>query len=415
MVNKTKYFLFIALLCLLTVNFICKKSPKQVDPDIVGISSERFERVVPLIEETIEKGDIPGAVLLVARKGKIVMREAFGHAQTVPEQKKMKPDMIFDLASITKPMATATSVMILLEQGKSRLLDRVKDFVPGFSRFFFEDSTRGENARIYHLLTHTSGLPPYFNADSLNKRYGYPCPLDSMVGFIGRLPKLNPPGGEFHYSCLGFIILTKIVKDISGMNIHQFSQKYLFEPLDLDNTGYIPQIAERKPDLNTKLIKKSMDKIVPTEVVDGKPFLGTVHDPLARLQGGISGNAGLFSNADDMFKFAQMLLNGGEYEDVRILSPLTVKKMTTVFAGTKEFGRGLGWDLSSDYSSNGGDLFPDGGFGHTGYTGTSLWLNPATETIIILLCNRVHPVDDGSVVRFRSLIANIVAGALVEE
>lgn len=415
MVNKTKYILFIVVLSLFTLNFICKKSPKQVDPEIVGISSERLERVVPLIEETIANGDIPGAVLLVARKGKIVMRKAFGHAQTVPEQETMKPEMIFDLASITKPMATATSVMILLEQGKLRLSDRVRDFVPEFSRFFFEDSTHAENARIYHLLTHTSGLRPYFNADSLNKRYGYPCPLDSMVGFIGRLPKLNPPGEEFHYSCLGFITLAKIVKDISGLDIHQFSQKYLFEPLDLDNTGYIPQIAERKPDSNTKLIKKSRDKIVPTEVVAGKPFLGTVHDPLARLLGGISGNAGLFSNVDDMFKFAQMLLNGGEYEDVRILGRLTVKKMITVFAGTQEFGRGLGWDLASAYSSNGGDLFPDDGFGHTGYTGTSLWLNPETETIVILLCNRVHPVDDGSVVRFRSLIANIAAGALVGE
>ena len=415
MVNRIKHMLFIIVLSLFTVNFICNKSPKKVDPDVVGFSSQRLEQVATLIESTIEKGDIPGAVLLVARKGKVVMREAFGYSQLIPDKKEMKADMIFDLASITKPMATATSVMILLEQGKLRLLDKVKDFVPGFSRFQSQDGSRVADARIYHLLTHTSGLPPYFDADSLKNLFGYPCPMDSLVGFIGHLPKLNPPGEEFHYSCLGFITLAKIVKDVSGMNIHQFSQKYIFEPLDLNYTGYIAQIDEGSPDQDAKIMKKNGEKVVPTEVVAGKPFLGTVHDPLARIQGGISGNAGLFSNADDMFKFAQMLLNGGEYEDERILSPLTVKKMTTLFIKTKDSGRGLGWDLTSDYSSHGGDLFPDGGFGHTGYTGTSIWINPATETIVILLSNRVPPADTGSVVRFRSLVANIVAGAILQE
>ena len=192
------------------------------------------------------------------------------------------------------------------------------------------------------------------------------------------------------------------------------AQKYVFEPLGLNHTGYIPQLDQFKPDPN-KLEKKEHAKLVPTEVVRGKPFLGTVHDPLARLLGGISGNAGLFSNVDDMFIFAQMLLNGGEYDGKRILSPLTVEKMTTIFYRTEESGRGLGWDLASPYSSNGGDIFPEGGFGHTGYTGTSLWINPKTETIVILLTNRVHPDDDGSVVRFRSLVANVVAASIIEE
>ena len=407
--------LFLILISFLFFNFICEKSPKKVDPDTVGISKERLERVIPVIENEIESGNIPGAVLLVARKGKIVMREAFGNAQVVPEKEKMEADNIFDLASITKPMATATSVMVLLEQGKLRLLDPVTDFVPDFSRFTNEDSTLATGARIYHLITHTSGLPPYFNADSMKNRFGYPCATDSMVAFVGKLKKLNPPGEEFHYSCLGFITLAKIVKDVSGLDVHQFSQKFVYEPLCLNHTGYIPQIDESKPDPDSKLEKKEHDKLVPTEVVGGKPFLGTVHDPLARLQGGISGNAGLFSNIDDMFIFAQMLLNRGEYDGKRILSPLTVEKMTTIFYRTEESGRGLGWDLASPYSSNGGDLFPEGGFGHTGYTGTSLWINPKTETIVILLTNRVHPNDDGSVVRFRSLVANVIAASIIEE
>jgi len=413
--NVKKTGLFLILISLLFFNFICKKGPQKVEPDTVGISKERLERVIPVIEDEIESGTIPGAVLLVARKGKIVMREAFGNAQIVPEKKKMETDKIFDLASITKPMATATSVMVLLEQGKLRLLDPVSNFVPEFSRFVNEDSSLAEGARIYHLLTHTSGLPPYFNADSLKNRFGYPCATDSMVQFIGQLKKLNPPGEEFHYSCLGFITLAKIVWDVSGLNVHEFSQKYVYEPLDLNHTAYIPQIDESKPDPDSKLQKKENDKLVPTEVVGGKPFLGTVHDPLARLQSGISGNAGLFSNADDMFKFAQMFLNKGEYDGKRIFSPLTVNKMTTIFNKTKNAGRGLGWDLASDYSSNGGDIFPAGGFGHTGYTGTSLWINPKTETIVILLTNRVHPDDTGSVVRFRSLVANVVAASIIEE
>ncbi len=148
MVNRIKHMLFIIVLSLFTVNFICNKSPKKVDPDVVGFSSQRLEQVATLIESTIEKGDIPGAVLLVARKGKVVMREAFGYSQLIPDKKEMKADMIFDLASITKPMATATSVMILLEQGKLRLLDKVKDFVPGFSRFQSQDGSRVADARI---------------------------------------------------------------------------------------------------------------------------------------------------------------------------------------------------------------------------------------------------------------------------
>lgn len=429
----------VLILGILSFNFICRKGPKTVDPETVGISKERLARVIPVIEEEIARGEIPGAVLLVARKGKIVMRRAFGYAELVPEKKIMKPDMIFDLASLTKPMATATSIMILLEQGKLRLLDPVIDFIPNFSRYVYPDSTdttytatdtttaipdsidttpdstEAENARLYHLLTHTSGYMPYFNADSIKALYGYPCVTDTMVKFVAAQAKLNPPGEEFHYSCLGYITLAKIIKDVSGMNVHQFSQKYIFEPLKMKHTGYIPQIGEAKPDSHAKLIKKYKDKLVPTEVIEGIPLIGTVHDPLARLQGGISGNAGLFSNVDDMFIFAQLLLNGGQYDGTRILGPLTVKRMTAIYFRTKESGRGLGWDLSSPYSSNGGDIFPEGGFGHTGYTGTSLWIDPATKTIVILLTNRVHPYDEGSVVRFRSLVANIVAGAIIKE
>jgi CubicO group peptidase (beta-lactamase class C family) len=229
------------------------------------------------------------------------------------------------------------------------------------------------------------------------------------------LPKLNAPGDKFHYSCLGFIMLANIIKEITEANVHQFSQEFVYKPLNLKKTGYIPQIDERIPDPNSYLYKKYKDKIVPTEVIQNAPYLGTVHDPLARLQKGISGNAGLFSCVDDMFKFAQMLLNGGEYDGKRIFSPLTIQKMSSIYFRTKASGRGLGWDLTSSYSTIGGDLFPEGGFGHSGFTGTSIWIHPSTETIVIFLTNRVHPIDDGSIVRLRSLVANVVAAAIIEE
>jgi|Deesub1362B_J571_1020462.scaffolds.fasta_scaffold03914_3 CubicO group peptidase (beta-lactamase class C family) len=383
-------------------------------PEEVGMSSERLQRVDVVIQKAIEDEDIPGAVLLVARKGRIVYRKAYGYAQLVPYKVKMKADMIFDLASITKPVATAAAVMLLVEEGKIRLLDKVKKFVPQFLRYRDKNGREAPDARIYHLLTHTSGLPPYTDAEKVRERFGFPCPIDSLVQYIALLPKTNPPGEKFHYSCLGFITLAKIVKDLTGKNIHHFTQERIFRPLQMEHTAYIPLGKDGKPSDESDFYKKYRDRIVPTEVVDGKPLHGVVHDPLARTIGGISGNAGLFSCADDLLIFAQMILNGGEFRGIRVFSPLAVKRMTTVYEKVKESGRGLGWDLASAYSSNGGDLFPSGGFGHTGYTGTSIWINPRTQTVVILLANRVHPKDDGTVVPLRSYVANVVASSILE-
>jgi len=363
------------------------------------MSSERLSRLDDIIAQAIAQQEIPGAVLLVMRHGHIVLHKAYGNAQLVPERRTMSTDMIFDLASITKPVATATSVMILVEQGKLRLHDKVKLFVPEFTPFQESGGKQAEDACVWHLLTHTSGLPPYTNADSLARRYGKPCPIDSLVAFIARLKKLNPPGEEFHYSCLGFILLAQIVHKVSGQPLDQFAREHIFKPLGMSSTTFCPG-AELLP------------RVVPTEVVDGAPLRGVVHDPLARLQGGVSGNAGLFSSAEDLAVFAHMMLNRGHYGKVRVLSPLTVRLMTSVYPEAARTGRGLGWDVSSAYASNGGELFASG-YGHTGYTGTSLWIDPATDTAVILLANRVHPKDVGSVVRLRSTVANVVAGAIV--
>ncbi|MFZ5517760.1 MAG: serine hydrolase domain-containing protein [Candidatus Zhuqueibacterota bacterium] len=371
-------------------------------PESVGMSSTQLSLVKAMINSAIEQKDFPGAAIIVSRKGHIVLREAFGKSQWVPEERPMEIDMIFDMASVTKPVATATSIMILVEQGRIRLWDTVKEYIPEFASYVDENGKPGEDARIWHLLTHTSGLPPYTPAKEVEEKYGNPCPMDSLVKHIALLKKTDPPGTAFHYSCLGFITLAEILDRITGQTLAEFSVKHIYRPLKMENTFYNPADSFR-------------EKCVPTEVIDGKPLIGIVHDPLARLLSGVSGNAGLFSTADDLAIFAQMLLNKGTFEGIRILSPLTVERMTSVYPDVAFSGRGLGWDLNSAYSTNGGDLFGPASYGHSGYTGTSIWIDPETETSVIFLTNRVHPSDGGAVLSLRSRIANIVASSIFEK
>jgi CubicO group peptidase (beta-lactamase class C family) len=370
-------------------------------PEEVGMSSRCIRQLDVIIKEAIARKDFPGAVVLVGRKGKTVFRQAYGESQFVPQKRPMDAEMIFDLASITKPVATATSIMILAEQGRISLDEKVKEYVPGFAVYVDESGKPAEDARLWHLLTHTSGLPPYTDAGEVEKIYGRPCPTEQLVSYIAQLKKSDPPGKAFHYSCLGYITLAHILKKITAMNIGEFSEKHIFGPLDMKQTFFNPA-------------EKWRERCVSTQVIEGKPLLGTVHDPLARLQGGISGNAGLFSTADDLAIFAQMLLGRGEYKGVRILSPLAVDRMTSVWPESAFAGRGLGWDLDSAYSTNSGDLFGPNSYGHTGYTGTSIWIDPDTSTYVIFLTNRVHPDDQGAVIAMRSRVANVVAGAIID-
>ena len=367
-----------------------------------GMSKERLELVHGIIREAIVRKELPGAVLLVARQGKIILREAYGDSRWVPDRKPMTTDMIFDLASVTKPVATAASIMILTEQGRISLWDRVKMHVPEFVPYKDEWGIASEDARIWNLLTHTSGLPPYTNADDAAKKLGRPCSTEDLVKYIAEMPKTGPPGSAFHYSCLGYITLAHIVKKITGKTIAEFAEENIFAPLGMKHTFYNPP-------------ENMLALCVPTQVIDGKPLEGIVHDPLARLQGGVSGNAGLFSTADDLAVFAQVILNQGESKGVRILSPLSVERMTSVYPKAPDFGRGLGWDLSSAYASNGGDLFGPRSFGHSGYTGSSIWIDPETETIVIFLTNSVHPDDKGQIVPLRGRVANIVASSIIKK
>jgi CubicO group peptidase (beta-lactamase class C family) len=374
----------------------------QAKPEDVGMAPERLALLDALINGALAREDFPGAVLLVTRKGKTVWRKAYGQSQRVPEGRPMDANMIFDMASVTKPVATATSIMILVERGRIRLWDKVKDYVPEFAPYILEGGVPGEDARLWDLLTHTSGLQPYTDPKEVEQKYGSPCSVDLLVKHIAGLRKGSLPGMTFTYSCLGYIILAYIVKAVSGQTIAEFSAGNIFKPLGMKSTFYNPPAD-------------FLDRCVPTQVFDGIPLRGVVHDPLARLQGGVSGNAGLFSTADDLAVFSRMMLNGGESGKVRILSPLAVERMTEIFPRANGTGRGLGWDLDSDYATVRGDLFGPASYGHSGYTGTSIWIDPETQTSVIFLTNRIHPDDKGDIIAMRSKVANIVAASIIKK
>jgi CubicO group peptidase (beta-lactamase class C family) len=289
--------------------------------------------------------------------------------------------------------------MILVERGEIRLWDPVKTYLPGFADYILEKGVPGEGARLWHLLTHTSGLPPYADPKEVEKRYGSRVSTDDLVSLIAEIPKESPAGEHFTYSCLNYITLAWIISKVTGHSVAEFAAENIFKPLGMSRTTYNPP-----PDW--------LPLCVPTEVVDGKPLRGVVHDPLARLQGGVSGNAGLFSTADDLAVFAEMMLEGGIYRGARVLGPLAVQRMTEIFPKTAVSGRGLGWDLTSDYGTVRGDLFSYASYGHSGYTGTSLWIDPETHTAVVFLTNRVHPDDKGDIIAMRSKVANVVAASI---
>ncbi|MBN1225018.1 MAG: serine hydrolase [Candidatus Aminicenantes bacterium] len=386
---------------LILMSFSFAQNLPEIKPEDAGISSERLNRVRPLILEAIARKDFPGAVLVVGRKGRIVFRDAFGESQWVPEPLPMNPEMIFDISSITKPVATATCIMILVESGIIRLWDEVNHFVPQFQAYREKNGKKGGDARLWHLLTHTSGLPPYLEPEEIIRKCGPSVTTEILVDHIARMEKSNPPGDVFHYSCLGYITLAYILEKVTGQSLDRFADEHIFRPLKMNRTFFSPP-------------KELHNLCVPTEVIDGQPLIGVVHDALARMQSGVSGNAGLFSTADDLAVFAQMMLNNGMLRGRRILSPLAVERMTTVYPEACFSGRGLGWDLNSAYATNGGDIFGPNSFGHSGYTGTSIWIDPDTETFVIFLTNRVHPSDGGSVIEMRSKVANVVAGSIIK-
>lgn len=343
----------------------------------------RLTQIDGVVAEEIAAGHLPGAVVLVGWGNKVLYHKAFGLEVAQPFQEVMQKDTIFDMASLTKPIATATAVMILVDRGKIDVNDYVSTYLPAFA------CNGKEQARIRHLLAHTSGLPAYADANDLRTRFGESCP-DKVIETICGLKAQSPPGEQFRYSCLGYITLARIVKNITGQDISEFSQANIFKPLGMTHTCFNPPASWQ-------------GKIAGTEIVSGKLLRGTVHDPLGRLMDGTSGNAGLFSTASDLSIYCRMLLNGGTWKGRRILSPAAVAMLTT----TQSHGRAYGFDVSSAYAWVKGPNVPNA-FCHAGYTGTSLVCDPDTGTYLILLTNSVHPYDKGSSKPIRQKLAEIV-------
>lgn len=369
--------------------FIGKLCFGQSPENEASIDKHHLRNADNAILQSIQNKEIPGAVLAVVHRDKLVYLKAYGNKQTYPEVVKMKTNTVFDLASLTKSVSTATSIMILTERGKIRLEDFVFLYIPELK----------DSIQIKHLLTHTSGLPSYAPVDSLkSKLVDNP---DTLIQHIAAVTRGFKPGTGFKYSCVNYIILQQIVEQVSGQNLRDFAKENIFDELRMSNTDYTP--AEKKH-----------KRIAPTEKqADNQVLLGTVHDPMARkLKNGISGNAGLFSNAKDLALFSAMLLNQGTLKGKHVLSPLTVKTMTTVPCEFNKHGRTFGWDMYSSFARNQGDLLGPNTYGHTGYTGTSIVIDPDNQIAIILLTNRVHPDDKGSVARLRAVVANVVAGAV---
>lgn len=355
-------------------------------PGEAGFDPDRLEQAFGVLRAEIGAGLLPGAVAVIARGGVVAAHRALGWRQLQPEPRPMEPDTLFDLASLSKVVATLPAVLTLLEQGAFRLDDPVCRFFPAFSGGGREEVT------IRHLLTHSSGLA----ADL--RLWEVQGTREERIAHVLAQPLESPPGSRVVYSDLGFIILGELVSLVSGQPLDQFVRRAVFEPLGMQHTGYRPPASLR-------------DRCAATEYRDylGRWQCGEVHDEKAAALGGVAGHAGLFSTAPDVAAYAQMWLTGGP------LSPATLAAATRNQTGSLAEGRGLGWIVSrpGDTHLSCGDLFTPGSFGHTGFTGTSLWIDPARQLLVVLLTNRVHLGRQQHIIRLRPRFHNAVAAALL--
>jgi serine-type D-Ala-D-Ala carboxypeptidase len=341
------------------------------------------------------RNDCPGAVVLIVHNDDVAFRKAYGSRAVKPEKAAMTPDAVFDMASLTKPVATGTSMMLLIERGKVKPGDPVARYWPAFA------ANGKDTVTVEHLLLHTSGLI----AD--NPIADYADGRAKAIERIANLRLLDAPGTRFRYSDVNFIVLGELVERLGGMPLDEYAKKHVFEPLKMTDTGFNPS-------------KGLLKRVAPTGLRDMQTIQGRVHDPRSFRMGGVAGHAGLFSTADDMARYCRMLLSGGKLDGTRVLAEKTVKLFTKphsvpiVTKGKDVNGaRTYGWDVDTSYSSPRGELFKKGdGFGHTGFTGTSAWIDPGSKTAVIILTNRVHPDDKGNVTQLRREIGTIVARAV---
>lgn len=370
---------------------------KSASPDLSALA--------PIIETAVQQDEIPGAVLLVSHREHTIYLRAFGERALVPHRERMTTNTIFDLASLTKLFATTPSIMRLLEEGKIRLNDPLVRYMPEFAGNGPDDPKTQITIRM--LLTHMSGLAPDPPLSAALAGH------DALMNEIAHETLIAPPGDRFIYSDTNFILLGELVKRITGKRLDEYAEEKFYRPLHMIHTRFLPPSSW-------------IPRIAPTEEIDlpagakpgsglGHVLRGVVHDPRSRAIGGVAGHAGLFSSADDLAIFCQMMLENGRIpgSSRRIFAAATVHKMIT--PQTPPWSpniRGLGWDIDTAYSAPRGDLFPLGSYGHTGFTGTSVWIDPASQTFVILLTNSVHPYVRPAISSLRAKIATAVAAAL---
>jgi uncharacterized protein YbbC (DUF1343 family) len=338
-------------------------------PPVVRLAVQDQDRIDQAVRDAIRTHKTPGAVVVIGQRDGVVFRRAYGARAVVPSREPMTADTIFDLASLTKPIVTATSVMLLVEEGRLDLDSAVSTYLPGFDR-------RGKGrVTVRHLLLHTSGLP------SVNPRSDYEVGREAAFENLFDLRLATGPGGAYRYSDINYILLGEIVARISGQTLDAFAQERIFGPLEMRETRFNPPPEWRA-------------RIAPTEDRDDVPIRGDVHDPRAWRLGGVAGNAGLFTTADDLARFASMMLRGGALDSARILTETRHAEMTASHQ-VPGGARTLGWDApSSDRRARG---YTARAYGHLGFTGTSLWIDPELDLFVIVLSNRVHPEGTGNV------------------
>lgn len=365
----------------------------EASPEELGFDASKLAEVGEAISAAVGEGKVPGAVVIVGRRGKIALAEAIGRRAVEPEAEPMTRDTVFDMASLTKPVATATSVMVLWERGLIDLDEPITTYLPEF-----DNNGKGE-ITVEMLLRHRAGLIPD------NPIGDYEHGVDEAWRRIAEIDLVAEPGEGFRYSDVSFLILGRLVERVSGLPLDEFARENVFNPIGMADATFRP-LDRGIP----------ADRIAPTEAVDGEMARGEVHDPRSRALGGVAGHAGLFATADDLAIYAQTLLDGGVGPDGgRILAPPTVRAMIDPADTPEGERRGLGWDVATGFSSPRGERFGPIGFGHTGFTGTSIWVDSDTETFVILLTSRLHPGgDQPSPTALRREVATIVASAIVD-
>lgn len=361
----------------------CKTPPAE--SSALSLRLDKLAAMEGAIELSIAEHQMPGAVLWIERDG-AVYQKAFGKRAVEPVTEAMTKDTIFDAASLTKVIATAPAVMLLAERGSLEIDAPVQKYIEEFRRDGREAIT------VRHLLTHTSGLRP-----GLSKK---PEGAQSAIAIACQEQVTNAPGSLFIYSDINFILLGEIVQRVGGRPLEAFVRDEIFRPLKMNDTRYLPWSADQR-------------RIAPTQRDGTNMLRGVVHDPTARRMGGVAGHAGLFTTAADLGRFARMMLNKGELDGVRVFRPETVTTMTSIQSpAIVAAKRGFGWDIDSGYSRPRGNVFALGSYGHTGFTGTAIWIDPFSQSFWILLTNRVHPDGKGNILPLQRTLGTLAAEAV---